>query len=427
MKHRKRVLIFFIMLSFALSSYGCLTWNKDHRLLDREDDIAKISVTPDIPKFDPLLEEIVMKPQIQEKGPRCIVYFTSWSQEKEVSVSDIDGNLLTHVNYAFAHVSEDGEVMMSNREADLKQLKQLKEDYPHMKVFISIGGWGGSANFSDVAADMDKRNRFAETAAELVSIYGLDGVDIDWEYPVEGGYQITHRPEDGVNYTLLTKAVRKALNTQGAVDGKNYQHSIAARASICFIQDANLVETMQYIDFINLMTYDYHGGWEEITGFHTPLYHENNAESIDASVRAYLEAGIDPADINLGLAFYGRGWTHVASRRNNGVNQPAIIPSGDGFGVGTWEAGTFDAWDLIENYEDNNGFTQYYNIIAQCPYVFDGATWIGYDNTKSIKVKTSYAIEQGLGGVVCWEFAGDKYLTLQKTIAKTLDIDPGYD
>ena len=248
-------------------------------------------------------------------------------------------------------------------------------------------------------------------------------MDIDWEYPVDGGDNIAHRVEDNVNYTMLLKATRKALNEKGKTDNKTYLLSIAARAAERFIYDANLLETMNYINFINLMTYDFHGIWDNVTGFNTPLYDaEGSPASIDATVTAFLDAGIHAADMNLGLAFYGRGWTNVASMDNNGLNQSAQAPTGIGFGSGTWAAAAFDAWDIMENYADRNGYVRYYDETAQCPYVFDGITWICYDDDQSIKAKTEYAIEKGLGGVMFWDFTGDKNLVLQKTIAQTLGL-----
>lgn len=393
---------------------------------------------------DPLIDEVVGKPVINEEGPRSIAYFTSWCAYRgSLAVKNIDPTLLTHVNFAFANLSKEGEILVGDEATDVHkdfgtelggkaedayghfgQFRQLKEKYPHLKVLISVGGWIWSKNFSDVAADPVKRDKFAASAAEFVTKYGFDGVDIDWEYPVHGGDDITHRNEDNINYTLLLKATRKALNQQGELDHKTYLLSIAARAAKRFIHDSNLVEGMKYINFVNLMTYDYRGAWDTETGFNSPLYDkEGSQETIDAAVTAFLEAGIKGEDMNLGLPFYGRGWTNVQSTDNNGVGQPAQAPSGVGYGLGTWEGASYDFWDIKENYVDQNSYVRYYDETAQCPYVFDGTTWIGYDDEQSIKAKTEYAMENGLGGVMFWDFTGDKDLELQKIIAKTLGIN----
>jgi chitinase len=446
---KKMNLIAILVMIISLGMCGCSIVRKNKEFdTDNPAPITPVQKTngdvTNIPKqIDPLLEEVVIKPEIEEIGPRSIAYFSSWcTYTAGLAVKDMDPTLLTHINFAFANVKEDGEVIVGDENVDLKmdfgtelggnkedsyghfgQLRQLKVKYPHIKVLISIGGWSWSQNFSDVAADPVKRDKFAESAAAFVAKYGFDGVDIDWEYPVEGGDNITHRPEDRENYLMLLKATRKALNVLGEEDGKTYLLTIAARAAERFINDANLLEAMNYINFINLMTYDFHGAWESVTGFNAPLYDASGGPAcIDYSVKAFLDAGINAKDINLGLAFYGRGWSEVASLENNGVNQAALVPTAAGFGLGTWSAGSFDAWDIMENYVDKNGYIRYYDKIAQCPYVFDGVTWIGYDDPQSIKAKTEYAIEKGLGGVMFWDFTGDMHLVLQKTIANTLGL-----
>ncbi len=434
-----------LIAALALGMLGCSRVKKEteidnkNKVPDSNTEKA-VEITP--APIDPLISEIVKKPKRKEEGLRSIAYFTSWSAyDRAVVVKDIDPDLLTHINFAFANLSKDGEVMVGDENTDLTmdfgtglggsaedacghfgQLRQLKAKYPKLKVLISIGGWGWSANFSDVAADPVKRDRFAASAADFVVRYGLDGVDIDWEYPVQGGDNIPHRAADNVNYTMLMKALRKALNERKKPKGDSYLLTLAARAADRFITDANLSETMKYVDFINLMTYDFHGAWENVTGFNSPLYDASGQACIDTAVTAFLGAEISGKDINLGLAFYGRGWTNVTSTENNGINQTAQVPAGIGYGLGTWEAGAFDAWDLMENYADKNGFVRYYDETAQCPYVFDGTTWIGYDDVQSIQAKAEYAVEKGLGGVMFWEFSGDKKLVLQKTIAKVLGI-----
>ncbi len=454
MKEKKHVLVTLFLILLTLGMWGCLAEKEDTEVNNSTTTVAPTNAPTDEPakevseevteitvNSDPLVNEVVTKPESQEDGPRSIAYFTSWSAyDRALTVKNIDPTLLTHINFAFANLAEDGTVIVGDEAADITmdfgnelggkaedafghfgQFRQMKEKYPHIKVLISIGGWSWSTNFSDVAADPQKRDKFASSAAEFVSTYGLDGVDIDWEYPVEGGNNITHRIEDNVNYELLLKATRKALNEQGEKDGKTYLLSIAARAASRFILDSNLINSMQYLSFINLMTYDYHGTWENMTDFNTPLYEDGNSVSIDSTVSTFIK-GVDPKDINLGLAFYGRGWTNVKSTEKNGLNQQAQAPGGIGYGLGTWEPAAFDYSDIVENYVGKNGYVRYYDETAQCPYVFDGTTWIGYDDEQSIQVKTEYALEKGLGGVMFWDFSGDENLVLQRTIAETLGI-----
>ncbi|MEG2769460.1 MAG: glycoside hydrolase family 18 protein [Oscillospiraceae bacterium] len=402
------------------------------------------------PQVDPLIDLVVEKPADPFEGFRSVAYYTDWSiYARNVLVEQIDGNLLTHINLAFANLNKDGSIVPGDPEADFNkpfgtalggseedangvygQLRQLKAKYPHLQTLISVGGWSWSENFSDVAANPTTRDAFAKSCAEFVAKYGFDGVDIDWEYPVEGGdADVIHHPEDKQNFTLLMKATRLALNEQGEKDGKRYALSIAGYADASFMQNIEPAEVMKYIDFINIMTYDFHGPWDKNTDFNSPMYadtennpNKKNAVCVTAAIDAYLAAGIAPKDINLGVAFYGRDWGKVESTDNNGVFQKASSLKGTGIDHGTWEAGVFDCWDIEENYINKNGYVRYWDEKAQMPYIFNGSTFINYEDKESIKVKTDYIKEKGLGGAMFWEFGGDKKLALQTVIANELAL-----
>lgn len=361
---------------------------------------------------------------------RRVAYFTSWSAyERAVEVSDMDASRLTHINFAFANLSSEGEVTVGDSWVDTDkpfgddtwedesrghfgQLKQLKQTHPDVKTLISVGGWTWSGNFSQVASTAEGRAAFARSALDFLLTYGFDGVDLDWEFPVEGGNGIPHRPEDKQNYTLLVKAIRAVLDEQEQKDGRHYLLTIAGGPNSSFTQNTELSEMMQHLDFINLMTYDYHGGWDAVTGHNAPLYSDDGS-CVSATVDAYRSAGVAAKDMNLGLAFYGRGWGNVSAGSQNGYAQPGQPLTGKGPGLGTWEGGVFDFWDLAQNYVGKNGYTRIFDDKAKAPYLYNGSVFISYDDEESIKIKLDYAKQQGLGGVMFWEFSGDKEKTLQ--------------
>lgn len=374
---------------------------------------------------------------------RNVMYYTSWSAyARGVFVKDIDASLITHINFAFANLNTDGSIAIGDGWVDVEQpmsgeswdgasdskghfnaLKILKQKYPHLKTLISVGGWTWSGNFSDVAADEGKRQKFADTSAAFVAKYGFDGVDIDWEFPVAGGNNVTTRPEDRENYVKLLKALREALDKQGKADNKTYLLTIVGDPNVRFAKNTDLKGMMKYLDFINVIGYDYHGAWETVTNSHAPLYAnpkdptEFKDFSIDGTITAYIKAGVKPADINLGLPLYGRGWTGVTSSTNNGMWQDAQTPAGAGFGSGTWEAGSFDYVDIVQNYIGKSGYKRYWDDVGKVPYLFNGSSFISYDDEESILLKLKYCDKKNLGGVMCWEFTGDKNKTLQKVIA----------
>lgn len=380
---------------------------------------------------------------------RSVGYYTSWSAyDRNVFMSQIDGSLLTHLNFAFANLNLDGEIVVGDPWVDTEksfesnasattgvqghfaQIKQLKKKYPHLKVLISVGGWTWSTNFSDVANSKNKRAKFAQSAVEFCKKYGFDGVDIDWEFPVEGGNNIKHIALDKENYTKLLETTRKAFDAEEKKTNRTYLLTIAGGPNISFTKNTQIKKIMKYVDFINIMAYDYHGSWESITNHNAPLYlnkkdpFSSSKLSIDETVKAYIKAGAKPEKLNLGLAFYGRAWTNVDSgnQKLKGLYQSGAVPTGTGFGLGTWEAGVFDYWDLKKNYIGKKGYKRYYDTEAKVPYLYDGKTFISYDDTDSIKEKLKYIKKQKLGGYMFWEFSGDKKKELQKTAAVYLNV-----
>lgn len=397
------------------------------------DPTASVSGQVAVPELTEHETDTVKEPAADGTGMRRVAYFTSWSAyARGLGIGDMDPNLLTHVNFAFANVSDEGEILVGDSWADTEmvygddtwdqagikghfgQIRKIKKQYPHLKFLISVGGWTWSGNFSETAASENGRKRFADSAVDFLTRYGFDGIDIDWEFPVEGGNGITHRPEDGHNYTLLLQEVRAALERQGEKDGVHYLLTVAGGPNVSFARNTGLVEMMKYLDFMNIMTYDYHGAWESRTGYNAPLY-ASDGLSVSDTVDAYLNAGAAPEKLNLGLAFYGRGWGNT---QGAGPEQSGTALNGTGYGLGTWEGGVFDYWDIRTNYEGKNGYVRYYDEQARVPYLSDGSTFISYDDMQSIREKLSYARDKKLGGVMFWEFSGDKNKELQTVIAE---------
>ncbi len=375
---------------------------------------------------------------------RNVAYFTSWcGYIRAIEVGDIDPSLLTHINFAFANLSTDGTITVGDPWIDIEkpfgddtwetelrghygQLIKLKEKYPHIKTLISVGGWTWSKTFSGVAAEEALRKACAKSAVDFVVKYGFDGVDLDWEYPVAGGDNIPHRADDGDNYILLLKEIRMALDAQGEKDGKEYLLSIAGAASPEFIANCKVKNMMQYLDYINVMTYDYHGAWDKTTNHVTPLYTGTGNEAcVSKTIEDYIAAGVKPVDLNLGLLFYGKGWINVNDPNGSGLYKSGTAATTAGYGNGTWEGSAFDYWDIAANYVGKNNYKRYWDDIAKVPYLYNGSTFITYDDEESIGYKLDYLKNMGLGGAMFWEFSCDKDLALQKVVAKSLGIGKG--
>ena len=359
-------------------------------------------------------------------------YFAEWGiYGRNYHVSDIPAEKLTDINYAFANINSNGEVVLYDSYAatdraypgdtwdqtlrgNFNQLAKLKEKNPGVNTLISIGGWTLSGKFSDVAATQQAREKFAASAIKFMTTYGFDGIDLDWEYPVEGGLDgNTYRPEDGANYTLLVAEIRKQLTALEATDGvdKHYLLTIAAPAGYDKIENFDLDGMAPYLDWFDLMAYDMHGGtWEKKTGNQAGLYANPQSDqplyNVDTAVQLYLSQGVDPSKIVLGSPMYGRSWQGVPDGGTHGLNQV-----GTGAGFGTYEAGVVDYWQIVDlTKQQPDMYHVYWDDKAKVPYIYspiNGGTFITYENPQSLQYKLDYIKDLGLGGVMFWELDGD--------------------
>lgn len=324
-----------------------------------------------------------------------------------VHVSARDAKQLTHINYAFANVTKGARVVLEHERdaAHLAQLRALKAENPDLTIMLSIGGWAWSDYFSNAALTDSSRALFARTAVALLDEHDLDGIDIDWEYPGQPGEDNVYRPEDQENFTRLLQTVRRHLDEQGERDGRtgddHYLLTIAAGASERFVQHTNMAAAQEPLDFVNLMTYDFHGRWTDHTGHHANLYAPASPDTVQRSAAAavdlFIEAGVPPHKLVLGVPFYGRGWTGVEPQ-NNGLYQPYAEPRG-GFPYDT----------LAAHFINKHGFTRYWDEGAQAPYLWnpDSAFVITYDDPASLQAKAQFIKSRGLGGVMYWEHNSD--------------------
>ena len=135
----------------------------------------------------------------------------------------------------------------SNLFGNFKQLNLLKKNHRHLKVLLSIGGWTYSPSFHPVVVDPSLRSVFVETSVKLVEDYGLDGLDIDYEYP--------STDEQARGYVALLKELRRGLDElQKKIGGSGrFCLTIAAPCGAQHYEKLYLPEMNQVLDFFNLM------------------------------------------------------------------------------------------------------------------------------------------------------------------------------
>ncbi|MER6333855.1 glycoside hydrolase family 18 chitinase [Streptomyces sp. NPDC001034] len=349
-------------------------------------------------------------------------YFTDWGiYARNYNVKNLvtsgSAAKITHINYAFGNITG-GKCAIGDSYADydkaftadqavngvadtwdqplrgnFNQLRELKAKYPNLKVIWSFGGWTWSGGFADAAKDPAG---FARSCYDLVNdprwADVFDGIDIDWEYPNNCGLTCdTSGPEafKNVMAALRTafgsgKLVTAAVSADGSDGGK--------------IDSADYSGAAQYVDWYNVMTYDFFGAWDAQgpTAPHSPLTSYSGIPkagftTADA-IAKYKAAGVPASKLLIGIGFYGRGWT--------GVSQDAPGGTATGPAAGTYEQG-------IEDYKVLKSSCPVTGTVAGTAYAHCGSNWWSYDTPSTIAGKMSWAKSQGLGGAFFWEFSGD--------------------
>jgi len=342
----------------------------------------------------------------------CAYVFT---RGQPLTPEQVDPHKLTRINYAFANI-EKGHIVEGEPVAagNLAVLTALRRDNPDLTVLISVGGWLWSGGFSDMALTSTSRAAFIDSAADFLTKYDLDGLDIDWEFPGMAGATNNFRPEDKQNYTLLVKELRARLDGMQKKTHRRLYLTLAVGANSDFLEHTEMGEVQKYVDTVNLMAYDYYEpGDEGTTGNHAPLYTDPadpRAVSADRSVREYEQAGVPAAKIVLGVPFYGHVWGQVPAT-SNGLFQPGKpVPN------------AFAHYGEIAATMLGQGYTRYWDKAASVPYLYNAQKqiFVSYEDPESLTLKCRYVLDHHLAGVMFWDYFADSSGKLLDTIDAAL-------
>jgi chitinase len=417
-------------------------------------------------------------------------YFADWAiYGRGYFPKDIPASQLTHINYAFAMPTADGKCGILDPWADYQrpfaasesvdgvaddssdpdqhifgnfnQLRKLKAANPRLKIMISIGGWTDSVYFSDVAASAASREKFVNSCVDMFIKGNLpadpvnnwppqsggagagagvfDGIDIDWEYPVCCGNDgNTNRPADRHNATLLFRAFRDRLDAVGRKTGHHYQLTAAIpsgyeQAGVSY----QLVKVARILSFINVMTYDFHGTWEDSTNINSPFTEDPADPSPPAarpywntvgSIKWFRHAGVPARKLVVGVPFYANQYIRV-SNVNHGLYRP-YDNSGMDQDAADWSTLSsltyHDLVDVAQIVDGDplpgtaprglNGYVRLWNAAAGEPYLWNSATsrlgetvgsFISYDDPRSIAERAHFINRKGLRGAMFWELSND--------------------
>jgi chitinase len=356
---------------------------------------------------------------LDDSGFRVVGYYPAYRAD-EYPPERVSFEAVTDVVYAFLKPTADGTVVNPAYYGD-GALSALPDGRPDTRFHLSIGGGGFSEHFSEIAADREKRARFASTAVDLVCEYGFDGINVDWEYPSD--------PTDAENFGKLLEACRARLER---ADG-TYRLTIAAghaRWSTRYLPHRKLANV---VDYVYVMSYDYHGPWSDETGFNAPLRTEPPSlieailellrlptgrreppRSIDGSMRMWVDEWNVPADmLVVGVPFYGRGFAGVPAE-NRGLGQPFEgVPLGGGGGAIPYS-------NVATRFLDDPDYERYRDETAKVPWLYsdEESVFVSYDDPRSVGRKANYARREGFAGLMIWELTQDRDGKLLGAIAE---------
>ncbi|AII48310.1 hypothetical protein KR52_03955 [Synechococcus sp. KORDI-52] len=401
---------------------------------------------------------------------RVVTYFEEWGiYSRDVNLSDVDGQSMTHMNYSFFDVRADGSITLfdefaalqkrfpeadqvsrtfssseyaamapelldiyensgryttsqngdaitvtsvpvgwngvgTNDAGNFEQLRRFKELNPEVNLGFALGGWTLSDEFSTAYATQEGRDKFVSETVRIFETYDFfTVVDFDWEYPGGGGKAGNAvSASDGANFELVLRDLRTALDDLSARTGRDFEVSVATAGGQEKLANLNLQGIDPYVDFYNVMTYDFHGGWENVTGHQAAMTGDANNYDVTGAVDVFENAGIELSKVVMGAPAYTRAWGNVADGGTFGYQQPGSGPDS----TGSFEAGIYDYKDVLNDVITGTR-NLYWDDDNKAAFLYDGDEWSSMETTATIAGKAAYVEEKGLGGMMFWALSND--------------------
>jgi len=363
-----------------------------------------------------------------------VCYFTNWAVYRSAGGSykpeDIDTSLCTHIVYGFAVLDTQTLTIKSHDSwADIQGHKFYEKVTAlrsrGVKVLLAIGGWNDSKGdkYSRLVNNKESRRKFVHHVVHFITKYNFDGLDLDWEYPKCWQVDCSQGPaSDKPAFTDLVRELSEAFVPRGlllsAAVSPNYK-VVEAGYDVAALN--------QYLDWIAVMTYDYHGHWDRRTGHVAPMFHHPASDTpqfnVDYSIRLWLREGASPRKLVLGMPMYGQSFT-LASPGANTLSQPAY---GKGeMGEATGQGGFLAFYEICERVLER-GWAVEHDVEGRLgPYAHAGDQWVSFDDYEMIAYKSQYVKDMGLGGAMIWaldldDFKGSKCRCEDYPLLKTIN------
>lgn len=398
---------------------------------------------------------------------KVVGYFPNYAinleAHKYFDITQLQWDKLTHVQYAFAVADPTTfELVPSDPENDVESkfegrefyhkgkkiemdetlgyygqfnlMHTMKKMYPDVTVLVSTGGWAASQSLWLVTDNEENMVKFADSAVEFIRKYGFDGIDIDFEYPSETsqsgnpddfGVSEPRRAGIGERYSKFIKIMGEKLAEASKEDGTYYWLTSAVTASSWVLGGQNNSEFLDYLDFVSVMSYDYHGGWNEFVENQANIY-ADPADKETASMAQptlgfdwsmnYYRGAVQSEKILMGVPFYTRGWTNVQGGEN-GLHGTSKTPATGEENI--WcdldangnevAAGANPLWHVLNLMEKDSNYKKYWDPVGCVPHVWNDVnkTFLTFEDEQSIQERINVVKEKNLGGVLIWVMHGD--------------------
>ncbi|CAF0752708.1 unnamed protein product [Rotaria sordida] len=377
---------------------------------------------------------IYCKKFAQNSDLRVVCYYTNWSLYREAMPTlypdHIDPLLCTHIHFAFADINpltlaitptEDHDIHWTDRLGMPLYLRMygLKRRNPSLKIILSVGGWSArSKGFNAVLRSDNNRAKFINQTIAFLQEWQFDGLDLDWEFP--GSRDRGASADSKIKFNILIHELRQTFEDDAIRINKTNRLLLTAAvaADPKKIEQGYIIEEFcNSLDYVSVMTYDYHGKWDSVTGINSPLYRshtevENHEEwkNTNSSIYYWINQGCAASKINLGLALYGRSFT-LASTQNTSIGA-SIVDGGGEPGPYTKEEGILAYFEICQKLRAHNWTTEW-DEGSQSQFAYsDTGQWVGYDSLRSATLKVIWSKTMGLGGAMLWTLDYDDYTGL---------------
>lgn len=325
-------------------------------------------------------------------------------ESNRIDVSLINSSLCTHIILCFA-TAQNGTIA-PNDQKDLiyyRNVTQLKKKFPELKIMLSVGGGGDDRGFHQICANQTNIDKFVFSVMQMMINYELDGLDIDWEFPAWN----TQYPEDKENFNNLLKELSTHFSRQEnrVENRRKLLLSVAVSAIVNIVdQSYDVPEMAKYVDFVNIMTYDFHmfSKYWPFTGYNAPLYGRKVEKSYftylntNRSVNYWNVLGMSKEKILVGIPTYGHTY-QLASTQHTGPDSAAIAQKSD--------VSFSQVCQLMTNSSTHISF----DSESMVPYLYNGDLWVSYDDIQSVKLKAEWIRDNQYAGSMTFDLNADDY------------------